>query len=131
MKKLGWMIPVGIVVIALTLAITAVMVGMSHLNANDLGMSVGRCLETKGGYMLIDGNSPISMADRSKDQDLFEGLSSGDRILVIHGLIMDTYPGQTSAYYCLRLEEGDLEDISRDVLDSLQEMGWLETQDGK
>ena len=126
MKKLGWMIPVGIVVIAVALTITAVMVGMAHLSANDLGMSVGRCLETKGGYMLVDGNSPISMADRSKDQDLFEGLSSGDRILVIHGLIMDTYPGQTQAYYCLRLEAGSLEDISRDVLDSLRQMGWLE-----
>lgn len=126
MKRLGWLIPVGILAVALALGVAAVMVGSARLNAGELSMSIGRCLETKNGHMLIDGNSPISMKDRTKAQDLFAGLSSGDKILVIHGLIMESYPGQTHAYYCLRLEAGSLADIPQDVLERLREMGWLE-----
>ena len=95
-------------------------------------LSLGYDYIATGHYAVIK-KDPVSgryllyrAADSSKDQDLFAGLSSGDKILVIHGLIMESYPGQTHAYYCLRLEAGSLADIPQDVLERLREMGWLE-----
>lgn len=99
------------------------------LTAKGFGASVGRCLVSdNGSYMLIRGNSPIVMSDRSNQKDLFTKLQTGDKILVVHDGIDESYPGGTGAYMILKLGDGDVEDIPETVLSELTELGWLGRQ---
>lgn len=119
------MIPACIICVLLLAVFTIVMFFGVMLHQGR-GLTIGRCLVAENGsYMLIDENSPIVMSDRSSGKDLFSGLSTGDKILVIHDGIAESYPGQTGAYFCLRLSKGDISHISEEVITSLKELGWL------
>ena len=64
-----------------------------------------RALITQNGtYMLIDGNSPIALSNRQKNDKLFEDLESGDKVWVLHDGIEETYPARTGAYAVRKLE---------------------------
>ena len=121
MKKRKWLI--------LTAAVSVIVVLFAGfvgiMNHKSLGFSVGRYLKAKNGVsMLVLDNSPIQMSDRT-DKGLFEKLETGDKILVLHDGIAESYPGRTGAYAVFKLEEGSSDDISQDVLEQLREMGWL------
>lgn len=98
---------------------------MSH---RGMWFSTGRCLVAKENtYMVVlDDRSPYVM---SSDKDnLFKGLESGDEILVLHGFFLESYPGKTSAYAVFKLSNGEITDISEDVLKQLRELGWIEEE---
>ena len=78
-----------------------------------------------GSYMIIeDSGSPICYKfNRAIGTDV-EKLTDGDRILIISDLINETYPGSTSAYVVVKLSDGDISYISKDILVSLSELGW-------
>ena len=123
MKKGRWILPVCIVVIILALC---VVIAFWLFQVRGLNVTVGRCLAAdREVYMLIDGDCPIVMYNRTK-YDVFMGLSTGDEILVVHDGIDDSYPGGTGAYFVLRLHKGTVSDISGDVITQLQELGWLQ-----
>lgn len=95
-------------------------------NKRSLSMTVGRVLVAQNGtYMLIDGNSHIVMSNCLKKDQLFEGLESGDKVWVLHDGIEETYPARTGAYAVWKLEDGDMDDIPKGVLDTLRELGWV------
>ena len=120
MKK--WIISVAIVVIVLIVAVAAV---GTMLNRG-YGISTGRYLEaTNGSSLLIRGNSPIRMSNGT-ERDLFRHLATGDKILVIHDGINESYPGSTGAYAVFRLSKGAAGDIPQEVADQLVALGWLE-----
>lgn len=77
-----------------------------------------------GEDMFIDGNSPIIMSNRKDKEGLFSGLGTGDKILIFHDGIADTYPGRTGAYWCVKLEDGTQADIPEQVIEELTELGW-------
>jgi len=95
------------------------------------GMSVGRYLEVKDGNpMLIRENSPISMHNRT-NRDLVDNLDIGDKILVIHTGIAESYPGQTGVYAIFKISDGTTEDIPQKVVNELIKLGWLESEEIK
>ena len=95
------------------------------------GISIGRYLEAKNGKpMLIRENSPISMHNRTK-RDLVNNLDIGDKILVIHTGIAESYPGQTGVYAVFKISDGTTEDIPQNVINELIELGWLESEEIK
>ena len=94
------------------------------------GISVGRYLgATNGTAMFIRDNSPIQMSNRT-DRDLFDNLEVGDKILVIHDGIAESYPGRTGAYWCMKLEGGTQADIPEQVIEELAELGWIIAEKG-
>lgn len=104
--------------------------GLGLLIGRGLSVSTGRCLvaaNARGNqsYMIILDGSPVVMSDRSKSSRLFDGLATGDEILVVHDGIQETYPGGTGAYLCLRLSSGSITNIPPDVTRELTELGWL------
>ena len=100
---------------------------LAVMNDRGYGMSVGRALYTKDGscMIVVDETSPIIMLDRSIKGELFDGISTGDEILVIHSGIEESYPARTAAYWLVKTGEGDRGDISEKVTRELSEMGWL------
>ena len=45
----------------------------------------------------------MSLFDGTRNKNLFSGLRSGDKILLLHGALRETYPVQTDGFYALRL----------------------------
>ncbi|MGE4276299.1 MAG: hypothetical protein AB7E30_03865 [Lawsonibacter sp.] len=77
-------------------------------------------------HIIIDRqNSPVVMRNRSASDSMFDGLEDGDRVLVVCGGIHESYPAQSSAYFCLRVGRGGADDLPADTLRQLAELGWL------
>ena len=90
-----------------------------------LSLSTGQCLMSdNGSCMLVLDNTPIQLSDRTNKGQLLEHLSSGDRILVLHDGVAESYPARTGAYGVWKLSDGCIEDISVSVLDALMDLGW-------
>ncbi len=95
------------------------------ITAKGHGISKGKCyISSNGSYLIIlNEKSPIVMSD-TNDKDLFKSISSGDEILVIHDGINETYPGSTGIYFCIKIDDGEAEDLPYNVIKQLNEMGW-------
>lgn len=113
---------IGIVIFVL---LTLIFAGITALSHSGIGVSSGIYLESRhGDALVIIENSPIRMS--SERSDIFDGLCTGDEILVVHGLIAESYPGQMRVYSVFKLGEGALDDIPREVIESLIRLGWLD-----
>ena len=120
-QKKKWMIPLCVVGTLLLICAGLLWYMVSH----SLDFSVGRCLVAdNGSYMFIDGNSPIIMSNRKDKEGLFSDLETGDKILLLHDGIAESYPGRTGAYWCMKLEDGTQADIPNQVMEELAELGW-------
>ena len=109
-----------IVILVLALRIGGV---AGLLRYNSLSFSTGRCLiADNGSVLLIVGSSPMVLSGRD---GLFEGLSTGDEIRVLHDGVRESYPAQTAAYYVTKVASGTIEDIPADVIANLASMGWI------
>lgn len=86
----------------------------------------GWYLQAENGASLIvtEDGEPISMSDQSRGNKLFDGLDSGDRIEITYDAIAETFPGQASVYTCQKLENGSFENIPKDALMVLEELGY-------
>lgn len=82
-----------------------------------------------GSNIIIVDNSPIVMSDR-EDEEMFENLTDGDTIFIIHDGIMESYPARTRVYACLKLSDGEKEDVADSVISSLAELGWINVEEG-
>ena len=123
MKKKKWLIPVVIFTVIFVLAVA----GIGTMASKGYGISTGLYLEAKNGQALfICDNSPIEMSNRTK-RSLFDNVDIGDKILVIHDGIAETYPGRTGAYVVFKIGNGTTADIPQNVVNQLIALGWLET----
>lgn len=75
--------------------------------------------------IIVENNAPIRITP-DNDSITFDGLTDGDRIRVEVFLIEETYPAQAIIYDLIKLSDGTIEDINRDTLKLLNEMGWIE-----
>ena len=125
MKRNKWIISIVIIVAVFVLTITGIIIMINK----GYGISTGQYLEAKNGQdLLIRDNSPIVMSNRT-EKELFDDLDIGDMILVIHDGIAETYPGRTGVYAIFKLSNGAIDDIPKNVVNQLMELGWLETID--
>lgn len=118
MNKTVWR--VAILCLAVVLLAAVCLLGITLHRG--LGWSKAYYIETDHGHMLLIEGSPISMSGK---EGLFDDLTTGDKVLVVHGPIAESYPGQSKAYLCIKQTDGTSANIPTDVLISLLEMGWL------
>ena len=110
------------VIIGMAVLLLAVVIWFAN---RGFSFSTVRCIETRQSYMMVLDNSPITMSNHSWNKELFEDLDTGDKILVLHDGIAESYPGQTAVYFCVRLEEGAATDVPETVISSLEELGYV------
>lgn len=127
MKKHKKMLTVLFSIIAIfILLISFVAIVFGIMTSMGYGITKGRCLITAtGSYMLIDENNSLIVLNNQSEKDLFDDLSSGDEILVLHDGIQESYPASTGAYYCIKLNDGKPEDIPISLIENLTKMNWL------
>ena len=90
--------------------------------------------ETKGRYLVMWNVEGITSLLATEDggaivltteiNDAFCDCENGDRIRVTHGAVEETYPTRTEVYDYKRLEEGTLDDLPEETLESLGALGW-------
>lgn len=101
MKKKKRFISMGIV--AAVILLCAVGFGIYCLSSY-----VGTYVQTENGAnMVVFDVNPIVMSDRT-NRDLFAGLETGDRVLVIHGFVEETYPARSEAKLVFKLGGGSV-----------------------
>ena len=106
-----------------------ILTGMFFLNAQGIGISTGVCLISENGTcILINKNSPVVLSDLSQKKDSFSDYVTGDRLLVVHTGINESYPAQTGVYLSFRLGGGNEDEIPYEVTDSLKELGWIKKE---
>ncbi len=127
MTKKKWFLPLSIVLGTILLLAIAFFVTVGILVSKGYGLSTGRFLiADNGSYMLVVDNSPIVMSDRTENKDLFKNCTNGDKVLVFHNGIAESYPAQSGVYFSIKLKDGYETDIPTEVIDSLTALGWLE-----
>ncbi len=115
------------VIIFISIVILCMAGALFVLASKGMGISKGNCIISGNDtYMLVLDNSPIVMSNQTNNANIFQGLSDGDGILVLHDGIAESYPGQTGIYFVIKTSNGDITDISKDVLRELAKLGWIE-----
>lgn len=115
-----------ITIVVISVIIIFFVVSISMLINKGYGLSVGRYLEDKNGTaILIRENTPILLSSQHNG-DMFYKLDIGDRILVIHTGIEESYPAKTSAKKIFKIGNGSIDDIPKKVIKQLTELGWIE-----
>ena len=121
-KKKKKLIPIIVFVFILVCIVGAVL----YMNAKSLTVSSGLYLKAdNGSHMLIVNQTPIQLSNRTDNQNIFNMLTDGDRILVLHDGIAESYPAKTGLYALLKRSDGAYDDIPTPVIESLTELGWL------
>lgn len=104
MKK-KWILPIAVGIFVIIVAV-GLIIGRYH--ADGYGISVGRLYFADFSTYLIDDNdNAMLVADRSENKNLFKGCENGDRVVVLHGGIAESYPSQTVGYAIVRIQKGD------------------------
>ena len=116
-----------IIIGSLLIVLALIFALMAH---RSLSFSSGRYLLTDSGSdLLILGNSPVVMSNRTNNENMFSRLDTGDKILVLHDGIAESYPEKTGAYFVIKLGNGSRSDIKSSVLESLSELGYMQEKD--
>lgn len=115
-------------VITTILIVTLILIGLFLILKPDQPESIGRYIRTSAGsHMILLENSPIIMSNHSESENLFDGLNTGDEIKISHGDIQESYPGGTGVYSCKLVSKGSIDDIPKDMIESLSSMGYFIT----
>ncbi len=90
------------------LCIVAVIAFGAILSAKGFGISTGLLYFADNGTYLIDSDDmAMKVSDCTDDKDLFEGYQNGDKVILFHDGVNETYPAQTGGYRIIRLSKGD------------------------
>lgn len=93
MKTKKWILPVCIVAGVIMVCLLALLITAGVMSAKGYGISVGKLYFADNGTYLIDeDDKAMRISDQSDDGDLFKGYANGDRILVIHDGVEESYP---------------------------------------
>ncbi len=121
-----------VILISAVLPLILIGIFLMHMSSLSLSFSTGRFLVINDMtfMMITEDNSPIILANIKNIDGLFAGLTSGDEILVLHDGIQETYPARTGAYRIWKRSSGTMDDIPGNVMQQLQELGWLPADSG-
>lgn len=119
-----------VILAAAAILLSCCCIALLYMKDHSLSFSTGRFLiiDENTCMLIIDNRSPVVLSNIKQNEDLFSNLDSGDKILVLHDGIRESYPAQTGAYAVWKLGNGTLEDISPDVLKQLQDLGWISVE---
>ena len=103
MKKKKWILPISIIGGVVILCIVAVFVFGAILSAQGYGISIGRLYFADNGTYLIDSDDmAMRVFDCSDDKELFKDYQNGDKVILFHDGVEETYPAQTGGYRIFR-----------------------------
>lgn len=110
----------------LLIVIALLVIGVAALLISGLTPAKGYVIAAdNGSFLIVLEDSPVVMSNRSHDEDLFQGLHTGNQILILHDGIAESYPGKTGVYFCMNVSPGNPNKIPSHIIEELTELGWL------
>ena len=118
-----WLIPI-VSIVAILILVT---ICLGVFISKGFGVSEGIYLESKdGSSIIVCKRTPIVMSNRT-NRNLFDNLEIGDKILIIHDGIAESYPAGTGAYAVFKRNDGVTGEIPPSVIEELIELGWIDS----
>lgn len=115
MCKKKWIKPV-ITIVAVVILLAGICVtAMGIFSTKGYSISVGKCLVVNNNSYLVVDSTPIYM---SGDDKHFKNLQNGDKLIVLHGYVEETYPARTGVYWLKKYGSGDTQGLD-EILKSL------------
>ncbi len=115
--------------ISIALVCTVFIIAISSFTfilSSNINISTGKVLISENGtYFLIKGNTPVRLSDYSEEKNIFSDIESGDKILVIHNTIAESYPASAVCRFCIKTGKGSISDIPEEVITTMTQLGWL------
>lgn len=115
MKNKKWILQVCIIVGAVAIGAIGLLITAGVTSAKGYAISVGRLYLSDTALYLVDEGKAMIMSDQSDEKDLFDGLNTGDLVLVVHGGVDDSYPSRTGAHRIYRLSKGNESDLPKNL----------------
>lgn len=84
----------------------------------------GRYLRVNQSDFIVTGPTDITSMSVKNENVSFDGLKNGDEIRVYMGWIGLTWPAQSDIYAVEKVADGDIKDISPELLEKLKDLGW-------
>lgn len=123
--KRKWILPVCVVAGVLLVCVAAFFIAAGVISEKGFSLTEGRLyLEDDQAWLIEESGGAISLSDRSKGKALFRDSVSGDRVLVLHDWLLETYPAQTGAYKIWCLEQGNGDYRPDDAVLGRVDIGW-------
>lgn len=112
--------------IAILCIVAILIAGVLFMAKHSMGFHTGTCIVADNdSCLIVMDNSPIAMHPLFGHNSMFPDLETGDKIFIIHDGIAETYPGQTGLYFIVKLSDGDIHDVPKEIMSQLQELGWI------
>lgn len=114
-----------IALIALFVFLVGILSGAYLIFKDGKAFHVGHALISRTGeFIFVDEDgSPIRMGDA--EDKIFKGITDGDRVLVVYGMVLTSYPAQSGTNLCIKLSDGTIDSVNKDTVKQLKELGWL------
>ena len=110
----------------LIMAMVVFFAAASIVAGGGVSFTKGRCIRAENGScMIVMENSPVVMKNSTNHKNPFRKYSTGDSLLIIHGPVQETLPGGTDVHWAVKLSGGSIEDVPRDIITVLEDMGWV------
>lgn len=77
-----------------------------------------------GEHLVVVNKTPIIMSPQNR----FDDLQNGDKLLVFMGDIATSFPAEAKVYAHFKLGKRDLSDLPEDILNELEQSGWISPQ---
>ena len=101
-KKLG-------IVIVLFLILSVGMIGFLFVTGT--GYVKGRLMKNENSYMIVNDKDAMYFSVTKGMEKRLEKMSTGDEIMIVHGLVLTSFPSSTDAKALIKLSDGDESDL--------------------
>ena len=86
-------------------------------------IATGICLVTDNSVIVIVDNNPMQISNQSSNEHLFADLQTGDKVIITHDVVKETYPAKTGVYKLLKIDTDCINEASQKTITELAEMG--------
>ncbi|MFI3238627.1 MAG: hypothetical protein R3Y47_11505 [Lachnospiraceae bacterium] len=107
------------VVVILIATILFITNGLKHT------IATGICLVTDNSVIVIVDDSPMEISDQSSIENMLVDLQTGDKVIITHDGVQETYPARTGVYKLLRIDTDSINEVSPKTITQLVEMGYI------
>ena len=114
-----------ILIIFCIIVVSTIVASLAMTNGFKHTMTIGICLVTDTSVIVIVEDSPIDISNQSVNEDLFVSLQTGDKVVIVHGGVEDTYPAHTGVYKLLKIDTDCLNEVSPKIITELEEIRYV------
>ncbi|MBQ3200160.1 MAG: hypothetical protein IJB67_07345 [Firmicutes bacterium] len=111
--------------LAVSFVICILLVGIAASGILHIAPHTGLYLSAANGeHLVVVNRTPIIMSPQNR----FDDLQDGDRLLVFIGDVATSFPAEAKVYAHFKLGKGDLSDLPENILNELEQSGWVSPQ---